>query len=246
LFFDVAVDHRDIFYSVSFSYDGSWENRVNVCVLPGRENKLRIPVSVQPIKQHLIGKPKVYDFTITATPQERGLVRKQVSGRLNALSRLAGWRLRAASFLRRSLGTPRVSSLRMPTWAWIMCIVALIAGIVIVFRIVNGGVEYLINFQLDPDQEMSYGLPLPDSRTVRIKGNARWLDSRGHLEVGLLRPDGSRSSSFALASSSPEITFTIDEEVRTQGSSGWQIRLFNHSTNKPAKGTLRISPSGLR
>lgn len=250
LFFDVAVEHRDLLYSVNFLDDGSWERIVKVGVLPGRENRLRLPVSVQPIKQHFIGKPKVFDFTIIATPQERGLVRKQVSGRFNALSRLAGWRVRVASFLRRSLGTPRVSSLRMPTWGWIMCVVALIAGIVIVIRIANGGVEYVIDFQLDSGQEISYGLPpLPESpavRLIRIKGNAQWLDSRSDVEVGLLRPDGSQSTSITLPSSSPRMTFTINEEVANQGSSGWQIRLFNTSTNQPATGTLRIRPSGLR
>jgi hypothetical protein len=137
----------------------------------------------------------------------------------------------------------------MPTWGWIMCVLALVAGIILTIQIANGGVEYRIDFQLDPDQETSYVLPLPDFRAlriIRIKGNAQWLDSRGDLEVGLLRPDGSQSTSFTLPSSSPKMTFTIVEEIHTQGSSGWQIRLFNPSTSQPATGTLRISPSGLR
>jgi hypothetical protein len=244
---EVAGRDQENLSQISFSKDGSWERGVNVCVYPGAGNKLRLPVRVQPFGRFLFGKPRVCNFTIVAAPRERGLALKEIRGRFSAISRTAQWIRRVDAFLFRPLGTPSFPSLRFPTWGWITCSAVLAALVAIAFiLILDKTGEYEVKFQLNSGEEESFALPLPEGSTVRIAGNVQWLDSRGELEVELLRPDGSRSTSFVLPPTAPNITFSIDEVVDLRAPRDWQIKLLNTSPSHPAEGTLKIRPSSLK
>ena len=248
LHFDVKGRDRENLCRFFFLQESSWVESASVWAHPGEDKKLNLPVSVEPVERPFRGRPKAHDFTITTTPHEPGLAPREIRGKLNSISRVAGWRRRVNSFLRRPIGTPSIPSFGIPTWVWLVCGAALVTVVVLAIIVVltAGANTQVTQFDILPGEAKSYVLPFPDSRVVRVEGSAQWQGSGGDLEMNLLRPDGTRAALLLLSPSALGLTFTIDEEVGGQGPEGWVLSLHNQSASDQARGTLRINSSAVR
>ena len=235
-------------------------------VAPGETAEILL--DVEPSRRPFKGRPKLYSFTLTATPNGDVSEPKTVPGGLEVTPRFGEWLTRTVGTLARRRSAPRlprVGTRRIVRGApgaagavsgsgfrrLLPVVVAslVVVGIVIVaiFLFTRGGGGFEGEFLIDPGSDINFGVPLPDSSPVKIRATADWSGGAEFLEVILLAPDGSPvRKPLQVSSDNPSVDFKLDEDLIARRVDGWVLNLKNTSDTSQADGTLKISFSSLK
>ena len=211
---------------------------------------------VHPRRRPLLGRPKMYSFELTATPDPGTAEPMTKNGALDATSRIGVFRVPRPSSLNSTVRhrltgrarsrAPAEQASRWPSWAkWALLALAVVVLVVILVWVLiavtgDGCGDFEGSFLLDPGKEVSYGFQLQEATAARITATAQWQGTAGAMELVLQYPDGTRSSALTVTPADPDVTFIIDEASARQGASGWVITVVNASASGQGDGSVKL------
>ena len=237
-------------------------------VAPGESAEVELVV--EPGKRPFRGRPRSYRLTLTATSDPGTAEPKTIPAELDATARLPNFIGSAFSFLfrrrreprayLRSTGSPRQASQqatdapkpakRFPKWLlWVgaAVLVLVIAAVIVTFLVLrDSGAASVGNFLLDPGEDVTFTIPLPEAAPTLIQATVEWQGTAETLEVIFLRPDGSLSKPVEISPQAPNVSFRLDEAAVRQGLKGWRLNLKNNTESGQADGTLSLTFAEMR
>ena len=128
-----------------------------------------------------------------------------------------------------------------------LLLILVIAAVIVAFLMLgSGGAVPQGEFLLDPGENVTFNIPLPEAAPTLIQATMQWQGTAGTLEVILLRPDGTLSKPVEVSPQAPSVSFRLDEAAVQQGLKGWRLNLRNNTKSGQADGTLSLTFTELR
>ena len=197
-------------------------------VSPGQTTE--IDLMVEPGQRPLLGRPKLYGFTLTASPDPSTVDLKTIRGSLEVTPRFAlrsfPWRWRAFALIASLL------------------VVAVVLAVVFWLVIDPGGPE--APFLLKPAEDVSFLVPedfMNNGRLpLKIRASVEWKGKTAALAL-TMRPPGEadHANSLEVSPSSPWADFEISEDqITSLGVRSWILNLKNISDIDQAEGIVKI------
>ena len=207
-----------------------------------------IDLMVEPGQRPLLGRPKLYGFTLTASPDPSTVDLKTIRGSLEVTPRFALFRPRpVVPNPSRPVPTPRPSrSFPWRAFALIasLLVVAVVLAVVLWQVIDPGGPE--APFLLKPAEDVSFLVPedfMNNGRLpLKIRASVEWKGKTAALAL-TMRPPGEadHANSLEVSPSSPWADFEISEDqITSLGVRSWILNLKNISDIDQAEGIVKI------